>query len=143
MFVIALIGYASYHPLRSWISTRQELSSRRAEVAQLAAQKRALQDRLTASGSLDSLAATINAQAHRRSVGRERLMAFLPSRSSPRVKLTPTEGAKGCGRLTVVKHRARGVARQPFLVTRGGPKRGDGRVVGWLGSRFVTPYAAT
>ena len=56
MFVIALIGYAYYHPLRSWISTRQELSSRRAEVAQLAAQKRALQDRLTASGSLDSLA---------------------------------------------------------------------------------------
>ena len=54
--LIALIGYAYYHPLRSWISTRQELSSRRAEVEQLAAQKRELQQRVQASASLDSLA---------------------------------------------------------------------------------------
>src|SRR5436190_1512527 len=54
--LIALIGYAYYHPLRSWISTRQELSSRRAEVEQLVAQKRELQQRLDASASLDSLA---------------------------------------------------------------------------------------
>jgi cell division protein FtsB len=54
--LIGLIGYAYYHPLRSWISTRQELSSRRAEVAQLAAQKRELLQRVQASGSLGSLA---------------------------------------------------------------------------------------
>ena len=53
--LIGLIGYAYYHPLRSWIETRQELSSRRAEVAQLAAQTRELQQRLLASTSLDSL----------------------------------------------------------------------------------------
>jgi cell division protein FtsB len=52
---IGLLGYAYYHPLRSWIETRQELSSRRAEVAQLAAQKRELQQRLLASTSADSL----------------------------------------------------------------------------------------
>ena len=52
---IGLLGYAYYHPLRSWIETRQELSSRGAEVAQLAAQSRELQQRLQASTSLDSL----------------------------------------------------------------------------------------
>jgi hypothetical protein len=51
---IGLLGYAYYHPLRSWIETRQELSSRRAEVAQLAAQKRELQQRLQAATSADS-----------------------------------------------------------------------------------------
>ena len=55
VFLIGLIGYAYYHPLRSWIETRHELSSRRAEVAQLAAEKRALQERLAASTSLDAL----------------------------------------------------------------------------------------
>jgi cell division protein FtsB len=54
--VIGLIGYAYYHPLRSWIEARDELGARRAEVAQLAAQKRALQERLTASKRLDTLA---------------------------------------------------------------------------------------
>lgn len=54
--VIGLIGYAYYHPLRSWIETRDELATRRAEVAQLAAQKRALQERLAASKRLDTLA---------------------------------------------------------------------------------------
>jgi cell division protein FtsB len=53
---IGLLGYAYYHPLRSWIETRQQLSSRRAEVAQLAAEKRALQQRLQVSMSPDSLA---------------------------------------------------------------------------------------
>ena len=53
---IGLIGYAYYHPLRSWIETRDELSSRRAEVAQLTAEKRALQQRFEASTSADALA---------------------------------------------------------------------------------------
>lgn len=56
VIAIATIGYAYYHPLRSWIETRQELSSRRAEVADLAAKKRALERRLEASTSLDALA---------------------------------------------------------------------------------------
>ncbi len=51
-----VIGYAYYHPLKSWIETRHELSSRRAEVDRLAAEKRALQDRLTFSASSDALA---------------------------------------------------------------------------------------
>src|SRR2546423_15694675 len=53
--LIGLIGYAYYHPLRSWIATRSELGSRRGEVAQLLAQKRDLQQRVQASASLDSL----------------------------------------------------------------------------------------
>ena len=53
--LIGLIGYAYYHPLRSWVSTRQELQSRRAEVAQLAAQERELRQRVQASAGLDSL----------------------------------------------------------------------------------------
>lgn len=53
---IGLIGYAYYHPLRSWIETRDELSSRRAEVGRLAAERRALQERLETSTSLDALA---------------------------------------------------------------------------------------
>ena len=56
MGLIGLIGYAYYHPLRSWIGTRQELHSRRAEVAQLAAQTRELQQRVQASARLDSVA---------------------------------------------------------------------------------------
>jgi cell division protein FtsB len=56
VIAVVLIGYAYYHPLRSWIATRDELSSRRAEVAQLAAEKRALQQRLEASTSSDALA---------------------------------------------------------------------------------------
>jgi cell division protein FtsB len=56
VLLIGMIGYAYYHPLRSWFETRGELSSRNSEVAQLAAQKRELQQRLRASASLDSLA---------------------------------------------------------------------------------------
>ena len=52
---IGLIGYAYYHPLRSWLETRQELSDRRSEVGQLATERRALQERLQASTSLDAL----------------------------------------------------------------------------------------
>jgi cell division protein FtsB len=54
--LIGLIGYAYYHPLRSWIETRRELGSRRAEVAQLAVLKHELQERLRASTSLDTVA---------------------------------------------------------------------------------------
>jgi cell division protein FtsB len=53
---VVLIGYAYYHPLRSWFETRDELSSRRAEVAQLQEQRRELQDRLRASTSIEALA---------------------------------------------------------------------------------------
>jgi len=53
---VVLIGYAYYHPLRSWLETRHELSSRKSEVAQLAAEKRALLERVQASATADSLA---------------------------------------------------------------------------------------
>jgi cell division protein FtsB len=53
---VVLIGYAYYHPLRSWFETRHDLASRRAEVAELAAEKRALEARLAASTSSDALA---------------------------------------------------------------------------------------
>jgi cell division protein FtsB len=56
VIAIVLIGYAYYHPLQSWFETRSDLASRRAEVAQLAAQRRELQARLAASTSLDALA---------------------------------------------------------------------------------------
>jgi cell division protein FtsB len=54
--VVVVIGYAYYHPLKSWVETRHELSSRRAEVDRLASEKRALQDRLHFSASSDALA---------------------------------------------------------------------------------------
>src|SRR5207249_863434 len=53
---IGLLGYAYYHPLRSWIETRQELSTRSSDVAQLAAQRRALEQRLQVSTSPAALA---------------------------------------------------------------------------------------
>ena len=53
--LIGLIGYAYYHPLRSWLETRSELHSRSAEVSQLVAQKRELRQRVQASARLDSL----------------------------------------------------------------------------------------
>jgi hypothetical protein len=56
VLLIGMIGYAYYHPLRSWLETRSELQSRRAEVADLAAQRRELQQRLRAGATLDSLA---------------------------------------------------------------------------------------
>jgi cell division protein FtsB len=54
--VICTIGYAYYHPLRSWLETRSQLESRRAEVAQLALQRRELLQRVRASATLDNLA---------------------------------------------------------------------------------------
>jgi hypothetical protein len=51
---IGLLGYAYYHPLRSWVETRQELSSRRAEVAELGTENHALKQRLTASLTPDA-----------------------------------------------------------------------------------------
>ena len=51
-----MIGYAYYHPLRSWLETRDALSSRRAQVEELVAKKRELEARLRASASADSLA---------------------------------------------------------------------------------------
>lgn len=56
VIAVVLIGYAYYHPLRSWFETRSDLASRRTEVAQLAAQKRELKARLAASISADALA---------------------------------------------------------------------------------------
>ena len=53
--LIVLIGYAYYHPLRSWLSTRSELDSRRAEVAQLASLRKELQQRALAAARLDGL----------------------------------------------------------------------------------------
>src|SRR5260370_42028311 len=54
VLLVVAIGYAYYHPLRSWLATSHELSSRQAEVGQLAAEKRALQDRLQFSASSDA-----------------------------------------------------------------------------------------
>ena len=56
VLLVAMIGYAYYHPLRSWFETRSELHSRTAEVGQLAAQKRELAQRVHASETLDSVA---------------------------------------------------------------------------------------
>jgi cell division protein FtsB len=53
--LVAVIGYAYYHPIKSWLERRDELSSRRAEVGRLANEKRALQDRLQFSASSDAL----------------------------------------------------------------------------------------
>jgi cell division protein FtsB len=56
VLLVLAIGYAYYHPLRSWVERRHELSSRSAEVGRLASEKRALQDRLQFSASTDALA---------------------------------------------------------------------------------------
>ena len=54
--LIAMIGYAYYHPLRSWFGTRSELHARADDVTQLEAQKRELLPRVRASATLDSVA---------------------------------------------------------------------------------------
>ena len=56
VLVVILIAYAYYHPLRSWLETRHELTDRKAEVAKLAAQKRELRQRVQASATTESLA---------------------------------------------------------------------------------------
>jgi cell division protein FtsB len=55
VLLVVVIGYAYYQPLKSWVQTRHELSSRRAEVGRLATENRALQDRLEFSASSDAL----------------------------------------------------------------------------------------
>jgi cell division protein FtsB len=56
LLAVVLVAYLYYHPLRTYFATRSELSSRRAEVARLAAQKRELERLLAASTSADELA---------------------------------------------------------------------------------------
>ena len=53
---VVIVAYLYYHPLRTYLATRHDLSSRRAQVAQLAEQKRELERRLAASTSLGALA---------------------------------------------------------------------------------------
>ena len=53
---VVIVAYLYYHPLRTYLATRHDLSSRRAQVAQLAEQKRELERRLVASTSLGALA---------------------------------------------------------------------------------------
>jgi cell division protein FtsB len=53
--IVVLIGYAYYHPLRTWLETRHELTARRSEVSRLSAEKRELQQRLQFSASSDAL----------------------------------------------------------------------------------------
>jgi cell division protein FtsB len=55
VILIAMIGYAYYHPLRSWFETRSELHARTNEVTQLATQKQELRQRVHASETLDSV----------------------------------------------------------------------------------------
>ena len=56
MAAVAIVAYFYYHPLRTYLETRSELASRRAEVHRLEAQKRELQQRLEASATVDALA---------------------------------------------------------------------------------------
>jgi cell division protein FtsB len=53
---VVVVGYFYYHPLRAYFSTRDELHARRTEVARLAAEKRELTRRLSASESMDVVA---------------------------------------------------------------------------------------
>jgi cell division protein FtsB len=55
VLLVCAIGYAYYHPLRSWMAARHELSSRSAEVKRLSEQRRELQQRLQLSASSDAL----------------------------------------------------------------------------------------
>jgi cell division protein FtsB len=53
---VVIVAYLYYHPLRTYFETRSELGARRAEVVHLEAQKRELEQRLSASASADALA---------------------------------------------------------------------------------------
>jgi cell division protein FtsB len=53
---VVIVGYLYYHPLRTYLATRAELGARRAEVAKLASQRRALERELTAATSVDAVA---------------------------------------------------------------------------------------
>ena len=54
--VLALVAFLYYRPLRTYIATRHELAKQRHEVQILAAQKAALETRLTTSTSTAALA---------------------------------------------------------------------------------------
>ena len=54
--VLALVAFLYYRPLKTYVSTRHELSRQRHEVQILAAQKAALETRLAASTSTTALA---------------------------------------------------------------------------------------
>src|SRR4051812_11524467 len=54
VLVIGTVAYFYYHPLHAYFSTRSELGATRAEVAQLAAQRRELRRRLAAPSSLEA-----------------------------------------------------------------------------------------
>jgi cell division protein FtsB len=53
---VVIVAYLYYHPLRTYLETRHELSTRRTQVAELAEQKHELQRRLAASTSLGAVA---------------------------------------------------------------------------------------
>ncbi len=53
---LALVAVLYYRPLRTYVATRHELSQRRAEVRELAAQKQRLEERLAFSTSTEALA---------------------------------------------------------------------------------------
>jgi cell division protein FtsB len=53
---LVVVGFLYYHPIRSYVATRAELASRRAQVQSLAARKRALERRLAAATSREALA---------------------------------------------------------------------------------------
>jgi cell division protein FtsB len=53
---VVIVAYLYYHPLRTYLETRHELSTRRTQVAELAEQKRELQRRVAASASLGAVA---------------------------------------------------------------------------------------
>jgi len=53
---VVIVAYLYYHPLRTYFSTRNELSSQRAQVAQLSTQRQQLERRLAATTSLGALA---------------------------------------------------------------------------------------
>lgn len=52
---LALIAFLYYQPFRAYLDSRSALTSRRADVARLRAEERALQRRLTRSTSLEEL----------------------------------------------------------------------------------------
>jgi len=52
---VGLMGFLYYRPVKDYISTRHELTQRRAEVHALAQEKATLQHRLAASGTSEAL----------------------------------------------------------------------------------------
>jgi cell division protein FtsB len=54
--VVALVGFLTYRPLSTYLETKNALETRRAEVAQLRAEKTRVDARVARSTSLDALA---------------------------------------------------------------------------------------